>query len=90
MKIDKYIHLYGRKNDVVLEEVKWIPVSEALPKDMDRLLVTIVRSDGEKRVRSGHYYKGYFMLDNGDTWNETDKGILAWMPLVEPWRGDNE
>lgn len=86
MKIDKYFHLYGRKNDVVFEEVKWIPVSEALPKDMDRLLATIVRSDGSKRVRSGHYYKGYFMLDTGDMWNETDKGILAWMPLPEPWR----
>ena len=88
MKIDKYFHLYGRKNDVVFEEVKWIPVSEALPKDMDRLLATIVRSDGSKRVRSGHYYKGLFMMDNGDTWNETDKEILAWMPLVEPWEGE--
>lgn len=88
MKIDKYFHLYGRKNDVVFEEVKWIPVSEALPKDMDRLLATIVRSDGEKRVRSGHYYKGLFMMDNGDTWKETDKEILAWMPLPEPYRGE--
>ena len=69
-------------------EPKWIPVTEALPEDMDRLLATIVRSDGEKRVRSGHYYKGYFMMDNGDTWNETDKGILAWMPLPEVYRGD--
>lgn len=86
MKIDQYFHLYGRKNDVVFEEVKWIPVSEALPKDMDRLLATIVRSDGGKRVRSGHYYKGYFMMDNGDTWNETDKEVIAWMPLVEPYK----
>lgn len=67
---------------------KWIPVTEALPEDMDRLLATIVRTNGEKRVRSGHYYKGLFMMDNGDTWNETDKEILAWMPLVEPWRGE--
>ena len=88
MKIDKYFHLYGRKNDVVFEEVKWIPVSEALPKDMDRLLATIDRSNGEKRVRSGHYYKGLFMMDNGDTWKETDKEILAWMPLVEPYGGE--
>ena len=88
MKIDKYFHMYGRKNDVVFEEVKWIPVSEALPKDMDRLLATIVRSDGSKRVRSGHYYMGLFMMDNGDTWNETDKEVLAWMPLIEPWRGE--
>ena len=65
---------------------KWIPVTKALPKDMDRLLATIVRADGEKRVRSGHYYKGLFLMDNGDTWKETDKGILAWMPLVEPYK----
>ena len=88
MKIDRYFHLYGRKNDVVFEEVKWISPNEALPKDMDRLLVTIVRSDGSKRVRSGHYFKGYFMMDNGDTWNETDEEVLAWMPLPEPWRGE--
>ena len=69
-------------------EPEWIPVTEALPEDMDRLLATIVRSNGEKRVRSGHYYKGLFMMDNGDTWNETDKEILAWMPLVEPWEGE--
>ena len=67
---------------------KWIPVTEALPEDMDRLLATIVRSDGSKRVRSGHYYKGLFLMDNGDTWNETDKEILAWMPLVEPYGGE--
>ena len=88
MKIDKHFHLYGRKNDVVFEEVKWISPNDELPKDMDRILATIVRPDGEKRVRSGHYYKGYFMMDNGDTWNETDKGVLAWMPLVEPWEGE--
>ena len=88
MKIDEYFHLYGRKTDVVLEEVKWICPIDALPKDMDRILATIVRSDGEKRVRSGHYYKGLFMMDNGDTWNATDKEVLAWMPLPEPWRGE--
>lgn len=69
-------------------EQRWIPVSEALPEDMDRLLATIVRSDGSKRVRSGHYYKGLFSMDNGDVWNETDKEILAWMPLVEPYGGE--
>ena len=69
-------------------ERKWIPVAEALPKDMDRLLATIVRSDGTKRVRSGNYYKEYFMMDNGDTWNATDKEVLAWMPLPEAWGGE--
>ena len=71
-------------------ERKWIPVSEALPEDMDRLLATIVRPNGEKRVRSGHYYKGLFSMDNGDTWKETDKGLLAWMPLPEPYEVNDE
>ena len=96
MRVDDCL-IFGNKNALrslaekltespsVEPEHKWIPVSEALPKDTDMLLVTIVRSDGSKRVRSGHYYKGYFMLDNGDTWNETDKEVLAWMPLVEPY-----
>ena len=69
-------------------EPKWIPVTEALPEDMDRILATIVRPNGEKRVRSGDYFRGYFMMDNGDTWNETDKEVIAWMPLPEPWRGE--
>ena len=69
-------------------EPKWIPVSEALPKDMDRILATIVRPNGEKRVRSGDYFKGDFMMDNGDIWNETDKEVIAWMPLAEPYRGE--
>ena len=67
---------------------KWIPCSEALPENADRVLVTIARSDGEKRIRSGMYFKGYFMMDDGDTWNKTDKEILAWMPLPEPYKGE--
>ena len=75
-----------RKTVEEMKSNQWIPVTEALPKDMDRLLATIVRSDGSKRVRSGDYYKGLFMMDNGDTWKETDKEVLAWMPLVEPYK----
>ena len=41
MVIDKYYHLHGRKDDVVLEEIpkperKWIPCSERLPSDEER------------------------------------------------------
>lgn len=91
---DQEKHCCPRWNKVIgktVEDMKknqWIHTTEALPEDMDRILATIVRSNGEKRVRSGDYFKGYFMMDNGDTWNETDKEVIAWMPLIEPYRGD--
>ena len=69
-------------------EQKWTPVTEALPEeDMERTLVTI-DCRGRKNVRSGHFFKGYFMNDNGDTWKTTDPEVTAWMPLPEPWRGE--
>lgn len=62
---------------------KWIPVTEALPEKYQRVLVTIKRSDGEMRVRSGEYNNDYFWIDNGEFWKCNE--VLAWMPLPEPW-----
>lgn len=51
MKIDKYFHLYGRKDDVVFEEIpapfKWIPVSERLPEDLAEVNITFTNLDPE-------------------------------------------
>lgn len=59
----------------------WIPCSERLPEyDMCRTLTTI-----NTHVKSGYYYKGLFYNDNGDTWKATDKEVIAWMPLPEPY-----
>ena len=79
MKIDKYFHLYGRKNDVVFEEVKWIPVSEALPEDRQKVLC--VNKHGEMMV-------GGYMTDYGMTFPCYFEKPIAWMPLPEPWRGE--
>lgn len=73
-------------NSLAPAESEWIPVSEALPEKHQRVLVTIRRSDGEYRVRSGNYSDEYFWIDNGDHWKCNE--ALAWMPLPEPYRGD--
>ena len=74
-----------------IEPHKWIPCSERLPEtDMCRTLTTICTPYKGTNVRSGCFYRGLFMNDNGDTWNATDKEVLAWMPLPEQWRGEEE
>lgn len=46
MKIDKYFHLYGRKDDVVFEE---IPAPSAQP-DIARDIATIIENEQDMRV----------------------------------------
>ena len=78
MKIDQYFHLYGRKNDVVFEEVKWIPVSEALPKNYEQTICV----DGRGVMMIGMYG------EYGWTFPCYMAEPVAWMPLPEPWRGE--
>jgi len=87
MKIDKYFHLYGRKNDVVLEEVKWTPVSEALPEeDIDVLL------QFPHTMAVGYQEDGFWNIITCDDLysglDETDAKPVAWMPLPGRWRGE--
>ena len=68
------------------QEPKWIPISEKLPKDNSRVLVTVQVENREPKVRSGYYYKnGHFHIDNGDSWESKDKELVAWIPLLQPY-----
>lgn len=68
-------------------ESRWIPCSERLPEvDMYRTLTTIRTPHRGANVRSGCFYRGCFMNDNGDVWNATDEEVIAWMPLPEPYQ----
>lgn len=59
-------------------ERKWIPVTEALPEEMTMVLVTC--ADGTMRTS---------VLTDITYWSGIGRGgVIAWMLLPEPWRGE--
>lgn len=68
---------------------QWIPVSERLPKDKQEILF----STKTGRVHSGRYHddnsvnQWYSHKDRARAWNNV---VIAWMPLPEPWKGEEQ
>ena len=79
---------YQRVLDIIESadpELKWIPVLEALPEKKEMVLIT----NNKGHVRCGQY-QGVFDDKNYRWWwkHNTLEEVLAWMPLPEPYRGD--
>lgn len=79
----------------LLEQKQWIPVSERLPEEFQRVLVTIVNYKGDKVVRVAEYYNrkdvGVFQIkENHEQWEVGEKGLLAWMQLPKPYNSESE
>ena len=62
----------------------WIPCTVRMPES-GSYLVTKKQSTGEVQVAIGNYYA------SGNQWsgNGNFKNVIAWMPLPEPWKGED-
>ena len=75
-------------------EQRWISCSERLPEEPYGCLVTVwdtnpITMDEFENILP------YFVGWDGEQWNDGDGEqcpfeVIAWMPLPEPWRGNNE
>lgn len=72
-------------------EPRWIPCSERLPDDVEigEEYPTVIFCTEEGTVHVGgyeHYLGGKWWYM--ETWEAEAKGVIAWMPLPEAWRGE--
>lgn len=71
-------------------EPRWIPVTKSLPKNDDWCIVTILDESGDTPFRYTDF--GWY-LEEASCWivgAERWTGVVAWMLLPEPWRGEED
>lgn len=71
--------------------MKWIPVTQRLPRYYGVVYVTIVENG--KRVVDNSYFDAERKIFVKDTYSDYKDGeVLAWMPFYKPnpWKGDAE
>ena len=59
----------------------WIPVTERVPETEDYVLCTTVTKKGHRNLIIGYYAMGRWCVG-------MNSNVVAWMPLPEPWKGD--
>lgn len=69
---------------------QWIPVSKSLPPSREEVNVSICDETGDTRYNyTSHGWlttdKEYWIVDN-----EINNYVVAWMPLPEPWKVEQE
>lgn len=69
-------------------EPKWIPVTERLPDDGGDVLITFCGEEETRIVPVNYYQKIWFDCIFDIELNPN--GVIAWMPLPEPWEGGAE
>lgn len=70
----------------LLEQTRWIPVSERLPEEHKEVLTCSL--GGFIEIQSFEdSYDGYWENQNGD-WSDIDE-VLAWQPLPESYKEES-
>lgn len=67
---------------------EWTPVTEALPRDDEEVIVTCLDDSGDtpySYTTTAWHYKGMWVCDNMRC-----PFVIAWMPRPEPWKGETE
>ena len=69
--------------DVPAIEERWIPCSERLPEDSGWYIVT-------KELDYDTTFVGLEWYDSTNGWKYDNAKCIAWMPLLEPYKGEQE
>jgi hypothetical protein len=80
-------------------EQRWIPCSERLPDEdywtganfqysADVLMTVYNAEDEETIIDYGHTVGGSWYSDTTDCFVPSEWEVVAWMPLPEPWKGE--
>jgi len=71
-------------------EQRWISVSERLPEEYGNYLISIDGEEPDIGTINPNDPRGWSLCDaNGFYWaSDKHLNITAWMPLPEPWKGE--
>ena len=83
------IHVKGKYHFV---RNHWIPVTERLPDDDTLMLVNYIdhRPDAMDIWIGWHEMENVWYIDGEEHSRERGNEVVAWMPLPEPWEGEQD